>query len=747
MTDFKVNVIIDPTPAKRGAGEVDKALAGLQTRAGSLGSSISRALTGLATFSTIKQLVGLADTYQSLQNKIRAVSDEGTNLAQTQAAIEGIAQRTRSGLAATTELYTRLITSSKELGKSQSQILSFTESLNKAIALSGASSAEAEAGILQLSQGLASGALRGDELRSVLEQLPAVADTIARGLGVTRGQLRKLGSEGKLSAEAIFQAFEKLAPELDEKFGRTVPTLSQNIVGLKNEVLSFVGASDQAAGVTTTLGQAFGFLAAQIREARQFYAGFREVLEEPQTEAALSSIGVQITSINKEIKDLESRAVVSETALARIEELKKRLAEFQQQAKGSLKLETPVSPEAQQAAAKAAAESAAAQKAALDAIKGPQEEYRIKLDAINALLQQGKITQDEYTKALDGLDKGLQKVTGGDASKAFEEQRKSLQEQNDLLSARISLGDIVAERLTIEQQFARDGLVLTEEQKKQLEQLLTVQQNLKDVEGKRSQEAEKLRQSQEQNAAALEQLAQELDVKAKILEEETRLNQLLLVRPDLFDQINERLEDLRLRALESSTALGDGFERAFIKIKREAEDLASVGEDIVNVFANQATDALTEFITTGQFSFKEFANAIIKDITRIIARLLIVQALNAAIGALGGGTGGGAGGVGGVAGAAAGALTGLEGRASGGPVSANRAYLVGENGPELFTPKQSGTIIPNGATAQAERPQVNVKLVNVTDPREVASALEDGTADEAILNVLTRQRDRLKQII
>lgn len=740
MTDYRVNVIVDPDGAKKGSKEAERALEGIQKRAGALRQSISTALTGLVTFATIRETLQLADTYQNLQNRLRAVSDESVNLAQVQSELEGISRRTRSSLASTTELYARLIVNSKELGKSQAQVLQFTESLNKAVTLSGATAEEASAGIIQLSQGLASGALRGDELRSVLEQLPAVADVIARGLGVTRGQLRQLGQEGKLSAEAIFDAFEKLGPELDEKFGRTVPTLSQSLTVFKNEVLSFVGATDQASGTTRGLGTAFQFLGEAIKEARDFYTGYQEVLAQPQAEAALASVGFAINSINKEIKALEARGTNVEGVVNRIAELRKQLEGFQNRARTGTTLVDPNAAKEAAEAQKQAAAAAAAQKAALDSIRGPQEEYRVKIEAITALLSQGKISQEEYNAAIEKLGKGLEKVAGVDPSRAFEEQRQALQDQNDLLSAKLALGSVVADRLAIEQELAKQGVTLTAEQQQQLEKLLTVQENLKSVEERRTEEAEKRKALQEQEAQAIQSLTESLDVAAQVALEEQRLNEVLALRPDLVNQVNERLEDLRLRSLEASTALEDGFSRAFIKIKREAEDLASVGEDIVNVFANQATDAITEFATTGQFSFKEFASAILKDLTRIIARLLVVQALNAAIGALGGNAGG-------AANAAAGAASsGLEARADGGPVSANRSYLVGEEGPEVFTPGRSGTITPNGAVASAP-PQVNVQVVNVTDPNEVPQAIAGGRADEAILNALARNPDRVKQVI
>jgi len=734
MTDFRVNVILDPAQAKKGADEVGKALDNTGRKALTLQSLLSKLFVGISVATIGKQYLELSNTFQTLQNRLRAVSDEGADLAAIQEQIRGVADRSRASLEATTELYTRLIVSSKELGKTQQQILQFTERLNKAIVLSGASASEAQSGIIQLSQGLSSGALRGDELRSVLEQLPAVADTIAKGLGVTRGELRRLGSEGKLTAQAIFSAFEKLGPQIDANFGKTIPTLSQNFTLLNNEILQFVGGVDQASGVTRGLGSALAFMAESIKEAREFYSGFAEDLRQQQADQALTAVGASIQSIRREIQALQARPIVTDGDLARIAELNKQLEGFQNLARKSTTLAPAVDVAAQQAAAAAQAEALAAQKAALDSIRGPQEEYKTKLGAINALLADGRITQEEYNLALEGLEKGLQKVAGPDAAKAFQEQNRALQEQIDLQFARLAFGDVVAERLAIEQELARQNITLTDEQKQQLEKQLAIQKQLQKVEEDRTEAAQEREAAAEREKSLTEALIAQLDVQKAISDEEQRLNYILTVRPDLIDQVNEKLEDLRLRSLESSTSLGDGFERAFIKIRREANDLASVGENIVDVFANRATDALIEFAETGKFSFEEFAQAILSDLTKILARLLIIQALSAVIGG------------GSSTGAAVDTGLSLAARAEGGPVSAGRSYLVGENGPELFTPTQSGTITPNGAPVAAP-PEVKLQVVNVQDPKFIPEAINSGIADQAFINVLSRNKEAVRNVM
>lgn len=226
-------------PAERGLGLLKKAIAGL--------------VAG-ATLGLLKQF---ADAFTTIQNRLRLTTTDQANLNAVFKELQDISSRTRSSLQGNAELYSRISLATKDLGTSQKEVLQFTESLNKAVKISGATAIEADAAIIQLSQGLASGALRGDELRSVLEQLPAVADVIAKSLGVTRGQLRKMGEDGKITAEVVLKAFREARGELDEKFKKTLPTIGEGFVLLKNQVIETVGRLDQATGASAVLGGAF----------------------------------------------------------------------------------------------------------------------------------------------------------------------------------------------------------------------------------------------------------------------------------------------------------------------------------------------------------------------------------------------------------------------------------------------------------------------------------------------------------
>lgn len=237
----------------------------------SSGGALSAVRAGAAAVGigvSASQIGGMANEFQNLENRLRYLA--GGDMAKVNSLfgeLQGVAQRTRGDLSATTEGFVRISLATKQMGLSTRDTMALTERLNKAITLSGATSAEAAAGMIQLSQGLASGALRGDELRSVMESLPAVADVIASGLGVTRGQLRELGAQGRITADVIVDSFKKAGSTLDKDFGNTVPTLAQSWTMFKNEMMVTVGELNKSLGITDALGSAMSALGTAVNVA------------------------------------------------------------------------------------------------------------------------------------------------------------------------------------------------------------------------------------------------------------------------------------------------------------------------------------------------------------------------------------------------------------------------------------------------------------------------------------------------
>lgn len=264
MADFRINVIVDPSRSRRGINNVERGLNRAGNAADRLRSRLQQAFAGIGVGLAVRQIIKMADAVTNLNNRMRLVTSSERELVAVNRQLFAIANRTRSSFEGTGELFARLAIASKELGVNNQELLQFTESLNQAIILSGASAVEAQAGLIQLSQGMASGTLRGDELRSVLEQLPAVADVIAKQLKVTRGELRQMGADGKITANTILDAFKAAREELAEKFATTVPTVGQALTVLRNKFLQLITDFDKANGITRTLAKGVLLLANNI---------------------------------------------------------------------------------------------------------------------------------------------------------------------------------------------------------------------------------------------------------------------------------------------------------------------------------------------------------------------------------------------------------------------------------------------------------------------------------------------------
>ena len=192
----------------------------------------------------IRAVVQASDTYSELRSQLRLVTDSQEELNDTYEAAYKLAQETRGGLGETINLYARLARSSEELDLTNQQLLTVTRAINQSFVVSGASAQEAASATLQLSQGMASGTLRGEELNSVLENSPRLARAIADGLGVTIGQLRELGAEGQLTGSAVTRALLSSADSINREFQDMPRTVGQSLQQLRNDLIDTFGETD-----------------------------------------------------------------------------------------------------------------------------------------------------------------------------------------------------------------------------------------------------------------------------------------------------------------------------------------------------------------------------------------------------------------------------------------------------------------------------------------------------------------------
>lgn len=239
---------------------LSKATSGLKGELGSLAISYASLAAAKAL---IIETVELGDEYTNLQNKLRQVTSSDEELARVQEKLFNVAQASRQSFESVVTIYSRTANAAQALGISQGKVADFTELLSKSLATSGANSTEAAQAMIQLSQGIGRGTLQGQDLKAVLEDVPAIGQIIAKGLHVSFGELQKLGAEGKITSEKIIDAFIAARGEIETKFAKSVPTAGQAFTQIRNELLLFAGE------VTNGLGPALQDIVGVVHELLQ----------------------------------------------------------------------------------------------------------------------------------------------------------------------------------------------------------------------------------------------------------------------------------------------------------------------------------------------------------------------------------------------------------------------------------------------------------------------------------------------
>ncbi|MDZ1776439.1 tape measure protein [Klebsiella quasipneumoniae] len=255
-------VDIDTARLLQGQRNIDAALNGINGSMGRLEAGINRAdhslssiegtmssLTGVAkaliAALSVQQVGAYAQAWQDLSNKLaNAVRDSVPpfeTLADVTDRVFDISQKTRSGLDATATLYARLERSTRSYGISVEDITRLTTIINQGFVVSGATAEEASNAIIQLAQGLASGALRGDEFNSVNEQGNRLMIALADSMNVSIGALRNMAAEGKLTTEVIVNGLLSQGDKIGQEFAKTTATISQSLEIANNNITKFFG--------------------------------------------------------------------------------------------------------------------------------------------------------------------------------------------------------------------------------------------------------------------------------------------------------------------------------------------------------------------------------------------------------------------------------------------------------------------------------------------------------------------------
>lgn len=260
MADASIIVEVKGTGAKRVKRDLDD-LGRSGTTAQKAIGLLKAALIGIGATQVIGGVVRTADAYTNMSNKLRVATDNQLEFTKAMESVKAISRDTFSSVEATADAYSRFELATKDLGKSQQEVADFTRAVAQTFRISGSSAQETSNAMIQLGQGLAAGALRGDEFRSVAEQNTALLNTLADRLGKTRGELKEMADNGQLTSDVLFSALIPALDQLNSQAENIAPTFEKAMGRFRDEVLLAIGESESLGTAMNALTDSVLFLA------------------------------------------------------------------------------------------------------------------------------------------------------------------------------------------------------------------------------------------------------------------------------------------------------------------------------------------------------------------------------------------------------------------------------------------------------------------------------------------------------
>jgi lambda family phage tail tape measure protein len=698
MAPPKQTRVIDIKVISTGDGTLRK----ISSEMGKLNRNVKRASQGLGRLQNafrgfiaafgVREIAKAADEFQLLEDRIAVFTGSSEKARDVFGQIRAAAAATRTSVASLGEIYNRVALSTEELGLSSEQVVAVTTALQQTFRLSGSTIAESTASTIQLTQGLSAGALRGQELRSVLESNAVFAGILSEELNVARGDLIKFAETGGITSERVLQALAKNFDEINKKAGQLRITFEQAATLGLDRLKQAVNELNQEFGIASKFAKGVEFTVDNLKELFGIIAGFVaskalvRLGEQLQTftlasasakflssanalTAALVGLGFAAAKANK----ASNEALASETLLQRSTRLTKEIktqselianirklpntGEFigsdEQIKKGEKNLtllrrqlkETrqlldqglTVDPKTFKGSPTDILKNAAADldKATLNFEKGVPT-----LKELNTLFIANRISVEEYDKALNKLQ--IDKLN--ESFKKGTIDRKDLVKGLKKLADELNKSEVTKTLTDINAEFRKTGDV--DKYNKALLRLDTDQLN--DSFDRGEIRLTKLNKG-------LKKLADEIR-KNKLGLTLKQLNQQFSLTGDI-DSYNESIRAINLEKLNQDFREGiitvDQYRQGLIELKGEAFNLESaflgvqdglnrVARDAGNV-AKQVSngiqqafsrleDSIVEFTKTGRFEFSKFTQDILSDINRIIIRAAIIGPLANALG-------------------------------------------------------------------------------------------------------------------
>ncbi|MFS6982469.1 tape measure protein [Klebsiella pneumoniae] len=498
-------------------------------------SSLSRVAIALTAALSVQQVAEYADAWATVNNKLANSLRPNEQLADVTERVFNITQQTRGSLDATASLYARLERATRQYGTSADDLSKLTTIINQGFVVSGATAQEAENAIIQLSQGLASGALRGEEFNSVNEQGNRLIVALADSMGVSIGQMRNMAAQGKLTTDVVVNGLLSQGAVIGKEFANTTTTISQALQVAGNNVTKFFGENSTVKtgaaifnDAVVTASENIGVLSAALTAAAAImgsrYVGALTMSAASQIQSALAaqrqatanaqaaqSALIAATSVKrKAVADKE--AALSSLALAQAEynvakgsaaemlALDALVAAKSRASAASLSLAQAETAQAAASARAAAAASAASvgiglARGALSLIGGPGGAAMLAASAIFYFWQKAQQAREEALRFADSLDKVNASMkamnntqlrgTIADANESIRAQKdeiSDLQAEVDSLSSRYRNftpeAQAVAESLGQGADFARQQAEVSDQLAKKSRDLANAQDKL-----------------------------------------------------------------------------------------------------------------------------------------------------------------------------------------------------------------------------------------------------------------------------
>lgn len=235
----KANIILDQTEqeiydANNAQNQFNKNLSNGVNSSNNLLDKVKQIALTIGGLAAIKNVLDLSDEVASNQARLSLIVDDGGSIEELENKIFASANRTRSDYLDTANVISKLGILAGDNFKNTDEMVAFTELMNKNFKIGGASIQEQTSAMYQLTQAMAAGKLQGDEFRSIMENAPLLAETIADYTGKTKGELKELSSDGVITAEVIKKAMFAAADETNERFEKMPLTYAQIWTKMKN---------------------------------------------------------------------------------------------------------------------------------------------------------------------------------------------------------------------------------------------------------------------------------------------------------------------------------------------------------------------------------------------------------------------------------------------------------------------------------------------------------------------------------